>query len=50
MLLLCAVLHNISQINEDDYVEQDGMLEEMLAHKRKRPCKKRQNDHGLRKA
>ena len=36
VVIACCVLHNICQMNRDYYLDQDGMLDAILAHKRKR--------------
>ena len=40
----CCVLHNICQMNRDDYLDQDGMLEAILAHERERRDRRRRNN------
>ena len=50
VVIACYVLHNICQINKDDYLDQDGMLEAILAHERGRRDRRRQNDDGIRNA
>ena len=37
-------------MNRDDYLDQDGMLEAILAHERERRYKRRQNNDGIRNA
>ena len=37
-------------MNGDDYLDQDGMLEAILAQERERRGKRRQNNNGIRNA
>ena len=37
-------------MNRDDYLDQDGMLEAILAHERERRDRRRQNNDGIRYA
>ena len=36
VVIACCVLDNTCQMNKDDYLDQDGMLEAILAHVRER--------------
>ena len=49
-VITCCVLHNICQMNRDDYLDQDGILEVILAHERERRGKRRQSNDGIRNA
>ena len=46
----CWVLHSICQMNKDNYIDQDGMLEAILAHERERRDRRRQINNGIRNA
>ena len=48
--IACCVLHNIRRMNEDDYLDQDGMLEAILVHESERRERKRQNNYRIRNA
>ena len=50
VVITCCVLHNICQMNKYDYVDQDGMLHEILVCERERRGRRRQNDDGIRNA
>ena len=50
VFIACCVLHNIYQMNRDDYLDQDGMLEAILAHERERRDRRRQNNDRIRNA
>ena len=50
VVITCCVLHNICQMNKYDYVDQDGMLDEILVCERERRGRRRQNDDGIRNA
>ena len=50
VVIACCVLHNICQMNRDDYLDQDGMLEAILAHERERRDRRRQNNDRIRNA
>ena len=50
VVIACCVLHNICQMNRDDYLDQDGMLEAILAHERERRDRRRQNNDEIRNA
>ena len=50
VVIACCVLHNIYQMNIDDYLDQVGMLETILAHERERRDRRRQNNDGIRNA
>ena len=43
-------MRNICQMNRDDYLDQDGMLEAILAHERERRDRRRQNNDRIRNA
>ena len=43
-------MHNICQINKDDYLDQDGILKAILAHERERRDRRRQKNDGIRNA
>ena len=47
VVIACCVLHNICQMNRDDYLDQDGMWEAILAHERERRDRRRQNTDGI---
>ena len=47
VVIACCVLHNICQMNRDDYLDQDGMLEAILAHERERRDRRRQNNDEI---
>ena len=42
---MCCVLHNVCQINEDDYVDQDEIKEWILAQERN--GERRQNNNVI---
>ena len=44
VIITCCVLRNICQMSKDDYIEQDRMLEETLAHGMERRDRTRQNN------
>ena len=50
VVIACCVWHNKCRMNGDDYLDQDGMLEAILAHERERRGKRRQNNNGIRNA
>ena len=50
VVIACCVLDNIFQMNKDDYLDQDGMLEAILAHERERRDRRRQYNDGIRNA
>ena len=43
-------MRNICQMNRDDYLDQDGMLEAILAYERERRDRRRQYNDGIRNA
>ena len=43
VVITCCVLHNICQMTKDDYLEQDGMLETILAHEKRKARQKKTN-------
>lgn len=43
VIVTCCVLHNICQINKDDYVDDDGLLENILRNEREARQRRRQN-------
>ena len=50
VVIACCVLHNICQMNRDDYLDHDGMLEAILAHERERRDRRGQNNDEIRNA
>ena len=47
VVIACCFLHNIRQMNGDDYLGHNGMLEAILAHERERRDRRRQNNDGI---
>ena len=50
VVIACCALHNICQMNKDDYLRQDGVLEAILADERERRDRRRQKNDGIRNA
>ena len=45
VVITCCVLHNICQMNKDEYINDDGILEEVLRQKREARQRRRQNHY-----
>ena len=45
IVITCCVLHNICQMNKDEYIDNDGILEEVLRQEREARQRRRQNHY-----
>ena len=43
VIITCCTIHNICQINNDNYVDRDGVLEQILRQERASRQRRRQN-------
>ena len=46
VIMTCCILHNICQMRKDEYIDKDGMLDEILRKARRRNWRQEHDGHA----